>query len=94
MTLSEAAAKVRFAAIGAIKRRDVDRLAKKPRRALSAFFRKQKGLVLAAMEKNKHLFSESYRKLAEGTVDFTKNNWQQTQHAVACSKQVVTYIYS
>jgi len=76
--LQEAAKKLKQAAIGALKRRDVDRLAKKPRRELSAFFRKQKRLTLEAMEKQKYLFSESFGKLSEGTVDFTKNSWQQT----------------
>lgn len=97
MTLSEAAARVKFAAIGVIKRRDVDRLARKHRKAVSAFFRSQKKLVLEKMGKQAYLFSESYRKLSEAPVDFTKQNFQSMWEEVGTEtdfelQQVITRI--
>jgi len=77
MTLAEAAARVKFAAIGVIKRRDTNRLTKKHRKAVSSFFRAQKKLVLEKLSTKRFLFSESFWKLTEeAPVDFTKQNWQ------------------
>jgi hypothetical protein len=65
MTLYEAASRLKYAAIGAKKTRDVNRLARKHRGKMSAFFRKQRGMVLDALQEKQYLFTESYRRLAE-----------------------------
>ncbi len=71
MTLAEAAERLQIAAIGTLKQRQKDRLARKHRPKIAAFFRSQKRAVLDALTKEKYLFTESYRKLAEDTTQLT-----------------------
>jgi hypothetical protein len=72
------------AAIGAIRTREKDRIAARHKKKFAAFFRKQRDLVLAEMEKNQFLFSESYRQLAEDSpVDFTVQNWDRIWSIIA-----------
>lgn len=76
--ICEASKKLKQAAIGAIRIREKDRIAAKHKPKVAAFFRKQKTMVLKELEKNKFLFSESYRKLAEGPNElFTVADWSR-----------------
>jgi hypothetical protein len=77
MTLSEAADTLYRKSYGAISIRKKAAIAKKHRPALTKFFRKQRDLVLDKLADQKYLFSESYRALAEGPVDFTLQNWDR-----------------
>lgn len=78
MSLTEAATRLQFAAIGALKQRQKDRIAAKHRPRISAFFRSQKRQVLDALADQKYLFSESYHRLAEkATIDLTLQNWDR-----------------
>jgi len=78
LKLLEAATNLEYTARGRLRRRQVDRLARKHRPAVSRFFRDQKRLVLAALATKQHLFSESFRKLSEGTTQFTLADWGLT----------------
>jgi hypothetical protein len=82
--LKEAVKRLKQAAIGAIRTREKDRIAARHKKKFAAFFRKQRDLVLAEMEKNQFLFSESYRQLAEASpVDFTVQNWDRIWDIIA-----------
>jgi hypothetical protein len=81
--ISESAAKLRRAAIGTIKQREKDRLASRHKKPIAAFFKRQKGAVLAEMGKYQFLFSESYRKLSESNIDFTGQNWDRVWQEIA-----------
>jgi SPP1 gp7 family putative phage head morphogenesis protein len=65
MILSEAAANLHRAAIGLLKRREIDRIAAKHRPKLTAFFRKQRDLTLEKFKAYDFLFTESHRALRE-----------------------------
>lgn len=65
MTLTEAATRLQFAAIGLLKRRQVDAIAAKHRPKIAAFFRRQKTLTLEKFKGLQFLFTESYRALRE-----------------------------
>jgi hypothetical protein len=69
--IAEAAERVQARAIGVLKQRAKDRLARKHRPRIAAVFRNQKRLVLDALAQQKYLFSESYRQLTEGTTQLT-----------------------
>jgi hypothetical protein len=81
--ISEAAAKLRRAAIGTTKQREKDRLAIRHKKPIAAFFKRQKGAVLSEMDKYQFLFSESYRKLSESNIDFTGQNWDRVWDGIA-----------
>lgn len=77
-SLSEAAARLARSAMALKKRREKDALTRKHQKKIAAFFRQQKAAVLEDLGKNRHLFSESYRKLAEESpVDLTLQNWDR-----------------
>lgn len=63
--LSEAADRLNRAAIGLLKRREIDRIAAKHRPKLTAFFRRQRDLTLERFKAYDFLFAESYRTLRE-----------------------------
>jgi len=65
MILAEAADRLHRAAIGAQKRAQVDAIAAKHRPKISAFFRRQKAVVLDQFKDYQFLFTESYRALRE-----------------------------
>jgi len=75
--LQEAAANLHRAAIGAQKRRQIDALARRHQRRISAFFRKQKAMVLNELSQRQYLFTESYRQLSEETTQLTLQNWDR-----------------
>lgn len=82
--LQEAAKKLKRAAIGAIRIREKDRIAAKHTPKVAEFFRKQKTAVLKELEKNQFLFTESYRKLAEGPNElFTTADWGRIWDVIA-----------
>ena len=63
--LQEAADKMNRAAIGLLKRREIDRIAAKHRPKISAFFRRQRDITLEKFKGYDFLFTESYRALRE-----------------------------
>jgi hypothetical protein len=73
MNLYEASTRLKYAAIGVKKTRDVNRLARAHRGKMSAFFRKQRGMVLDALQEKQYLFTESYHRLAE--TQYTLNDF-------------------
>jgi hypothetical protein len=77
MTLTEAAERLQIAAIGTLKQRQKDRLARKHRPRIAAFFRSQKRAVLDALAKEKYLFTESYRRLTEDTTQLTLSQFDR-----------------
>lgn len=81
--LSEAAGKLSLAATSLKKRREKDKIARKYQRKIAAFFRQQKATVLDELGKHRYLFSESYQKLSEGPVDFTRQNWDRIWEVIA-----------
>lgn len=84
MTLEEAAARVQSAAIGALKQRQKDRIARKHRPKIAAFFRSQKRQVLDALAKQEYLFAESYRRiLTEDTTQLTLAQWERIWDEIA-----------
>lgn len=84
MPLTEAAARLQFAAIGTLKQRQKDRIAAKHRPKISAFFRSQKRQVLDALAQQKYLFEESYRRmLTEGTIQLTLAHWDRIWDDIA-----------
>jgi len=81
MTLYEVAARVKYAAIGVKKTRDVTRLARPQRKKLSTFFLLQKQFVLDVLNEKQYLFSESFRRLAE--VQYTLNDFNSAWDDIA-----------
>jgi len=63
--LQEAADKMNRAAIGLLKRREIDRIAAKHRPKIAAFFRKQRDITLEKFKGYDFLFTEEYRTLCE-----------------------------
>lgn len=63
--LQEAADKMNRAAIGLLKRREIDRIAAKHRPKISAFFRRQRDITLEKFKGYDFLFTEEYRALCE-----------------------------
>ena len=84
MTLTEAAARLQIAAIGTLKQRAKDRLTRKHRARIAAFFRSQKRQVLDALAQQKYLFVESYRRmLTEDTIQLTLAHWDRIWDEIA-----------
>jgi|GEM_PF-978531 uncharacterized protein with gpF-like domain len=63
--LQEATDRLNRAAIGLLKRREIDRIAAKHRPKISAFFRRQRDITLEKFKGYDFLFTESYRALRE-----------------------------
>jgi hypothetical protein len=81
--ISEAIARLTRAVTSLQKRRQKDTLARKHQRNLTAFFQKQKGMVLDQLRQRQYLFTESYRQLSEEITRLTLQNWQNLWDEIA-----------